>query len=101
MSRTKIAPVLSALLKDLARQANEPRKKSYPMPGDAGVARLATAEHRALVAVYRAVKDLPHADECREFGFDAAPDTCNCWKRTVRRLDSLSAPVGARSGRGR
>jgi hypothetical protein len=56
MRRTKIAPVLTALLQDLTRQANEPRKKSYPMPGDAQIARLATAELRAIVAAVRAAE---------------------------------------------
>jgi hypothetical protein len=58
MTRPKIAPVLSALMQDLTRMASEPRKKSYPVPGDAQIARRATAELRALRAVAREARSL-------------------------------------------
>jgi hypothetical protein len=74
----KTAPVLSALMQDLSRQANEPRKKSHPMPGDARVARMATAELRALVAVAR---------EARRF---RSWDYSGSLARALKRLDTAA-----------
>lgn len=53
--------------------------------------RQAAAEAKALLAVARAVRDLDHDGECPQANFDAAPDTCTCWRRTLDRLARVSA----------
>jgi hypothetical protein len=89
MSRTKIAPVLSALVKDLWGRAKTPpptRQKA----GDAQLLRIAEAELRAVLAVVRAAKDHSHAD----VEYDPVSERHLC--PICRALDRL-----ARSGRGR
>ena len=49
--------------------------------GDAALIAAAPLLHAALVT---AVDQADHEDDCPEFGFDAAPDTCTCWKAGAR-----------------
>lgn len=84
MGRKKIAPVLTALMQDLTEQAARPQRKSYPMPGDSRVARYASAELRALLAVARAANN-HWCDFCDGYHSDVSVDV-PAWKAAGGRV---------------